>query len=58
VARTYLFAIPLTFVLPFLMGETGIWAALPLADVMLVLTTALVLSRRVEDLRRGLVEAA
>jgi putative MATE family efflux protein len=58
VARTYLFAIPLTFVLPFLMGETGIWAALPLADLMLVLTTALVLSRRGGDLRRGLVEAA
>lgn len=58
VARTYLFAIPLTFALPFWMGETGIWAALPLADLMLVLVTVLVLSRRGGDLRRGSVEAA
>ncbi|WP_348042488.1 MATE family efflux transporter [Devosia sp.] len=46
VARTYLFAIPLTFALPFLMGETGIWAALPTADLMLVLITVVILSRR------------
>lgn len=58
VARTYLFAIPLTFALPFWMGESGIWAALPLADLMLVLITVLVLSRRGGDLRRGSVEAA
>jgi len=38
--RTYLFAIPLTLVLPLLWGETGIWAAAPAADLaMLVLGT-------------------
>lgn len=45
-ARTYLFAIPLTFALPLLMGETGIWAALPVADLLLVLITVVVMSRR------------
>ncbi|HEY9010785.1 MAG TPA: MATE family efflux transporter [Devosia sp.] len=44
-ARTYLFAVPLTFALPALLGETGIWAAMPSADLLLVLTTALVLLR-------------
>ena len=39
VARTYLFAIPLTFALPLFIGETGIWAALPVADLMLALIT-------------------
>lgn len=56
VARTYLFAIPLTFILPFFMGETGIWAALPVADLMLVLTTVVILSRRGGGLRQGLFE--
>lgn len=53
VARTYLFAIPLTFALPLLMGEIGIWAALPVADLMLVLITVVVLSRRDGALQRG-----
>jgi len=53
VARTYFFAIPLTFALPLLMGETGIWAALPVADLMLVLITVVVLSRRDGALQRG-----
>lgn len=58
VTRTYLVAIPLTFALPFLVGETGIWAALPLADLMLVLITVLVLSRHGGALKRGSVGAA
>jgi putative MATE family efflux protein len=45
-ARTYLYAVPLTFALPLLFGETGIWFALPLADLLLVITTALVLRQR------------
>ena len=57
VARTYLFAIPLTFILLLLIVETGIWAALPVADLMLVLTTVVILSRRGGGLRQGLFEA-
>jgi putative MATE family efflux protein len=45
-ARTYLYAVPLTFALPLLFGETGIWLALPAADLLLVVTTALVLRQR------------
>lgn len=45
-SRTYLFAIPLTFVLPLFAGEPGIWLAAPIADVMLVAITLLVASRR------------
>jgi Na+-driven multidrug efflux pump len=48
-ARTYLFAVPLTFALPPLFGETGIWLALPLADLLLVTTTVLTLRQRRTD---------
>ena len=44
-ARTYLFAVPLTFTLPWLLGETGIWLALPIADLLLVLVATAVLLR-------------
>lgn len=53
VARTYFFAIPLTFTLPLFMGETGIWAAMPAADLMLVVTAVLVLSGRGYASRQG-----
>lgn len=48
--RTYLFAVP--FLLPLFMGEAGIWTALPVADLMLVLTAVVILSRRGAGLRR------
>jgi len=35
--RTYLFAIPLTFLLPNLLGESGIWLAGPTAETMMLL---------------------
>ncbi|OEO31053.1 hypothetical protein VW23_018365 [Devosia insulae DS-56] len=41
-SRTYAFAIPLTFVLPLMLGATGIWLAAPIADILLVAVTALV----------------
>jgi MATE family, multidrug efflux pump len=44
-ARTYLYAVPFTFALPLLFGETGIWLALPLADLLLVITTVLLLGQ-------------
>lgn len=44
-ARTYLFAIPLTFVLPLALGENGIWLAGPIANAMLLLVTTAILAR-------------
>ncbi len=43
-SRTYLFAIPLTFALPLLIGTTGIWLAAPVADILLVMVGAMVLA--------------
>ncbi|WP_430472748.1 MATE family efflux transporter [Thalassospira lucentensis] len=45
-AKPYAFALPLTFVLPQLMGEPGIWLARPAAEVMLLVLTGLVLLMR------------
>jgi MATE family, multidrug efflux pump len=44
-SRTYLFAIPLTFALPFLIGEWGIWYAGVIAEVMVFSLTAYVVLR-------------
>lgn len=44
-SKAYVFAIPLTFLLPVWFGEIGIWYAGPLAEVMLLGLTALVLWR-------------
>jgi len=41
--KTYAFAIPLTFLLPLWIGEFGVWYAGPLAEVMLLALTTLVL---------------
>jgi Na+-driven multidrug efflux pump len=53
-SRTYLFAIPLTFALPLFVGESGIWLALPIADMVLVIVTMGVLSARSRQLMWGL----
>lgn len=57
-ARTYLFAIPLIFVLPLAFGEDGIWLALPLADAALVAVTLAVLTARSRQAAWGLFQAA
>jgi putative MATE family efflux protein len=57
-ARTYLFAIPLIFVLPLGLGEDGIWLALPLADAALVAVTLVVLKARSGQAAWGLFQAA
>jgi Na+-driven multidrug efflux pump len=44
-SKTYVFAIPLTFCLPVWFGEIGIWYAGPLAELMLLALTGLVLWR-------------
>jgi len=45
-SRTYLFALPLTFALPFWFGEPGIWYAGILAEFLVLITTLLVLAHR------------
>jgi putative MATE family efflux protein len=55
-AKIYVFAIPLTFILPLWFGEFGIWYAGPVAEVMLLGVTLLVLASAVgrDGLRWGL----
>ena len=57
-ARTYLFAIPLIFLLPLAIGEQGIWLALPLADLALVAVTLAVLKVRSGKAEWGLFHGA
>jgi len=57
-ARTYLFAVPLTFLLPPIMGETGIWLAYPAADFLLVVVTGLVLFGQSRQFSWGLFKTA
>ena len=55
-SKPYLFAIPLTFVLAGAVGEPGIWLAAPLAEVLMIGLTLLVLMQlaRKRSLRWGL----
>ena len=55
-SRTYLFSLPLTFALPFMFGELGIWIAGPVAEVLLLVLTAVILLRlhRRHGIRWGL----
>jgi putative MATE family efflux protein len=57
-SRTYLFAIPLTFVLPLAVGESGIWLATPIADLLLIVVTGVVLKTRTNMLEWGLFKPA
>ncbi len=45
-SRTYLFALPLTLLLPFWFGEPGIWYAGIVAEVLVLTLTITVLNRR------------
>jgi putative MATE family efflux protein len=49
--KPYAFAIPLTFLLPVWFGEIGIWYAGPLAEVMLLGLTAVILRLAAQDQR-------
>lgn len=40
--RAYLFAIPLTLALPHIWGETGVWVAAPIADILMLMLSMLV----------------
>jgi len=44
-SKPYLFAIPMTFMLAAQIGEVGIWLAAPLAEVLLLFLTGVVLMR-------------
>lgn len=44
--KPYLFAIPLTFMLPLWLGEVGIWIAGPIAEILLLGLTIAILWRR------------
>lgn len=57
-ARTYLFAIPLLFALPAVLGEGGIWLALPIADALLVIVVLIVLKARSRQAPWGLFQPA
>ncbi len=58
-SRTYLFALPLTFALPFWFGEPGIWYAGIVAELLVLVTTVAVLAhrKRLAGHRWGLLEA-
>lgn len=57
-SRTYLFALPLTFLLPFWFGEPGIWYAGIAAEVLVLILTLVVLRNRMhsQGKRWGLLE--
>lgn len=50
-SRTYLFSIPLVFILPHIFGEQGIWMGAPMADISMVGLIAIVLA--INSARRG-----
>ncbi len=43
--RPYLITVPLTIILPFIFGETGIWYAIPSADILVLVVCAVVLNK-------------
>jgi Na+-driven multidrug efflux pump len=45
-SRTYLFALPFVFCLPYLLGENGIWYAGPSAEFMMLMLALVVLLKR------------
>ena len=58
-SRTYLFTVPLTFILPLVFGERGIWMTPIFSEAGMILLTWLVLSRNARDRkwRYGLLPA-
>lgn len=59
-AKTYFFAIPLTFLLPLVFGESGIWYAGPMAEIMLLGLTVYVLWKtgQTNELKWGIFHSA
>jgi putative MATE family efflux protein len=59
-SRIYLFSIPLSFLLPFAFGETGIWMSTPVAEVLMfvLILTMLAVNARRTGWRFGLIQPA
>lgn len=57
-SRNYLFAIPLTLLLPLAVGKMGIWLALPFADAFQIIVTFAVLKARCPQAEWGLFQSA
>lgn len=57
-SRTFLFALPLIVILPYFLGEDGIWFAQPISELLLLttVTTVLVLRWRKTGYRFGLFQ--
>lgn len=57
--KPYLFALPLTFALPSALGEIGVWLAAPLAEILMLGLTTLVLiqTARRRNLHLGLFKS-
>ncbi|MFT6673931.1 MAG: putative MATE family efflux protein [Sulfitobacter sp.] len=58
-SKPYAFSLPLTFALPLVFGETGIWLAGPVAEILMAgLTVAVLVHRaRTHNLRYGIFQA-
>lgn len=48
-ARPFFFGLPVLAALPFVMGELGVWLAGPLAEIMVLILTLIVLNRRAKS---------
>ena len=53
-SRQLLFLIPLILVLPLVFGLEGIWAAFPIADLLSIILTFIVLSRDIRVLNNNI----
>jgi putative MATE family efflux protein len=53
VSRSFLFLVPLVLVLPLWFGANGIWLAYPVADVVSVLVSGVLLQRALSGMRRS-----
>ena len=54
-SRQLLFLIPLILVLPLVFGLEGIWAAFPIADLLSIILTFIVLSRDIRVLNSNIL---
>lgn len=55
-SRQGFFFIPLIFILPYFYGETGVWLAFPVADVLATIVTAYFLNKEVRTNLIGVME--
>ena len=51
-SRQVLFLIPLILILPLLMGINGIWIAFPIADLLAILITGVLIYREIRKINK------